>query len=334
MVGSKQPSPVWLTPEEADKHCRAGASIWPFASTEKGVDPDVVLCGIGAEMMFEVIAAAALLRKLVPELRVRVINVTDLMVLGEGGSHPHALSNDDFDALFTEDKPIHFNYHGIVHLMTETDEGYRTELQGLLFHRPNLDRVSIEGYNEEGTTTTPFSMMLLNRTSRYHVAEAAVRGGSANPKVAVRRQELLASFGHAIKKAKVLHRMRLTNLSNMLWHMEWTQMTPIISLNLMIGNLRKLNRLQQVVIRPRNSLSIRFEILCGAKVLGTTYIFIYNGKCLRTSDSPSKSLSSHDSVFPRPVRPDKPGRCPFLQEFFINSLSQLSSRKILTSRHP
>lgn len=75
-------------------------------------------------------------------------------------------------------------------------------MQGLLFHRPNLDRVTIEGYNEEGTTTTPFSMMLLNRTSRFHVAAAAVRGGSVNPEVAVKRQELLTSFDHAIKKAK------------------------------------------------------------------------------------------------------------------------------------
>ena len=113
MVGSKQPSPVWLTPEEADRHCRAGASIWPFASTDKGENPDVVLCGIGAEMMFEVVAAAAFFRKIAPELRVRVVNVTDLMVLGAAGTHPHALSNADFDALFTYDKPIHFNYHGM-----------------------------------------------------------------------------------------------------------------------------------------------------------------------------------------------------------------------------
>lgn len=118
MVGSKALSPVWLTPEEADRHCRAGASIWPFASTNKGADPDVVLCGIGAEMMFEVIAASALLRKLVPELKVRVINVTDLMVLGELGSHPHAMTQDDFEAIFTKDKHIHFNYHGInLHLI-------------------------------------------------------------------------------------------------------------------------------------------------------------------------------------------------------------------------
>jgi xylulose-5-phosphate/fructose-6-phosphate phosphoketolase len=112
MVGSKAPSAVWLTREEADRHCQAGASIWPFASTDKGVDPDVVICGIGAEMMFEVVTAAAILRKLAPELKVRVVNVTDLMVLGEVGSHPHAMTRDTFDAIFTEDKPIHFNYHG------------------------------------------------------------------------------------------------------------------------------------------------------------------------------------------------------------------------------
>lgn len=113
MVGSKQPSAVWLSPEEAERHCRAGASIWPFCSTNRGVDPDVVICGIGAEMMFEVIAAAAILRRLAPELKVRVVNVTDLMVLGEVGSHPHALTHDDFSNIFTEDKAIHFNYHGI-----------------------------------------------------------------------------------------------------------------------------------------------------------------------------------------------------------------------------
>ena len=115
MVGSKQPSAVWLSPEEADRHCRAGAGIWQFASTNKGVDPDVV--GIGAEMMFEVVAAAAILRKIAPELKVRVVNVTDLMVLGEVGSHPHALNNDDFNAIFTHDKSIHFNYHGTFPLM-------------------------------------------------------------------------------------------------------------------------------------------------------------------------------------------------------------------------
>jgi xylulose-5-phosphate/fructose-6-phosphate phosphoketolase len=202
MVGSKQPTAVWLSPEEADRHCRAGASVWPFASTDKGVNPDVVICGIGAEMTFEVVAAAAILRRLAPELKVRVVNVTDLMVLGAVGSHPHAMTNEDFNALFTEDKAVHFNYHGSSFKFV-IDIGYRTELQGLLFHRPNLDRVSIEGYNEEGTTTTPFSMMLLNHTSRFDVALAAVRGAAHNHQIQVRRQELITSLNHAIKKANV-----------------------------------------------------------------------------------------------------------------------------------
>lgn len=190
MVGSKQPTPVWLSPEEADKHCIAGASVWKFASVEDGVNPDVVLVGIGVEMTFEVIAAAALLRKHVPELRVRVVNVTDLMILGAFGTHPHSLGDDAFDALFTRDRPIHFNYHG-----------YPIELKGLLFGRPGLDRVSIEGYAEEGTTTSPFDMMICNRTSRYDVALAAVRGGALhNPKVSVKAHEAQSYIKHLRQK--------------------------------------------------------------------------------------------------------------------------------------
>ncbi|KAK0450158.1 phosphoketolase [Armillaria borealis] len=192
MVGSKQPTPVWLSAEEANRHCVAGASVWKFASVDDGVDPDVVLVGIGVEVTFEVIAAASLLRKYAPDLRVRVVNVTDLMILAATGLHPHALSKNAFNNLFTEDKPIHFNYHG-----------YPIELKGLLFGRPRLDRVSIEGYNEEGTTTSPFDMMLANRTSRYHIAQAAVRGGAlTNPKVAVSAHETESYFKHLAQKEK------------------------------------------------------------------------------------------------------------------------------------
>ncbi|KAJ7911489.1 phosphoketolase [Mycena leptocephala] len=174
MVGSKQPTPVWLSPEDADKHCIAGASVWKFASVDDGVNPDVVLVGIGVEVTFEVIAAAALLRKHVPELRVRVVN------------------HEAFDSLFTRDKPIHFNYHG-----------YPIELKGLLFGRPRLERVSIEGYREEGTTTSPFDMMLCNHTSRFHVAAAAVRGGAlSNPKVAVTAHEHESLIKHLAAKEK------------------------------------------------------------------------------------------------------------------------------------
>ncbi|KAJ7746366.1 phosphoketolase [Mycena metata] len=192
MVGSKQPTPVWLSPEDADKHCIAGASVWKFASVDDGVNPDVVLVGIGVEVTFEVIAAAALLRKVAPELRVRVVNVTDLMILSANGSHPHALSDEAFDSLFTPDKAIHFNYHG-----------YPIELKGLLFGRRNLERVSIEGYREEGTTTSPFDMMLANHTSRFHVATAALRGGAlSNPKVAVSAHADESYIKHLAAKEK------------------------------------------------------------------------------------------------------------------------------------
>ncbi|KAF8630323.1 hypothetical protein AX15_002996 [Amanita polypyramis BW_CC] len=190
MVGSKQPTPVWLSPEEADRHCIAGASVWKFASIDSGIDPDVVLVGIGVEMTFEVIAAAALLREHIPALRVRVVNVTDLMILSNDGTHPHSLSRNSFNSLFTEDKLIHFNYHG-----------YPIELQGLLFGRPVQGRVTITGYKEEGTTTSPFDMMLCNNTSRYDVAVAAIVGGAQkNSHVAADAHTLISYFQH---KARV-----------------------------------------------------------------------------------------------------------------------------------
>ncbi|KAF9533738.1 phosphoketolase [Crepidotus variabilis] len=192
MVGSKQPTPVWLTPEEADAHCIAGATVWKFASVDDGVNPDVVLVGIGVEVTFEVIAAAVLLRKHAPELRVRVVNVTDLMILADTGLHPHALSHDAFKNLFTEDRPIHFNYHG-----------YPIELKGLLFGRPNLDRISIEGYNEEGTTTSPFDMMISNDTDRFSVAIAAIRGGAKfNDRIAAFAHEKCSYLKHLRQKER------------------------------------------------------------------------------------------------------------------------------------
>lgn len=192
MVGSKQPVPSFLSVDEADAHCQAGASIWKFASTDSGLDPDVVLVGIGCEVMFEVVSAASILRRKCPSLRVRVVNVVDLMILESQTLHPHALSHDDFDALFSSDRPIHFNYHG-----------YSNEIRGLLFGRPKLDRVSIECYKEEGSTTTPFDMMLRNCVSRYHVMEAAIRGGAKhNPQVALDMTTLLAETRHQITKVQ------------------------------------------------------------------------------------------------------------------------------------
>ena len=192
MVGSKVPQAVFLSVEEAESHCRAGASVWKFASVDDGLDPDVVLVGIGAELMFEVVAAAALLRKMAPYLRVRVVNVTDLMILESEGTHPHALSHDDFDALFTPDRVIHFNFHG-----------YAVQLQGLIFGRPKLDRVTIESYKEEGTTTTPFDMLLLNNCSRFDVATAAVRGAAKrNERVKLEMITLVNELKHQMSKCR------------------------------------------------------------------------------------------------------------------------------------
>ena len=151
-----------------------------------------MVVGIGVETTFEVIAAASLLRRIVPELRVRVVNVTDLMILASSGSHPHSLSDEAFKSLFTFDRAVHFNYHG-----------YPIELKGLLWGRPNLERVTIAGYSEEGTTTSPFDMMLCNQTSRFDVAMAAVKGGArVNPKVAVVAHEICSYVGHLARKEK------------------------------------------------------------------------------------------------------------------------------------
>jgi len=192
MVGSKALTTVWLSPEEADEHCVAGASVWKFASTDGGINPDVVIVGIGVELTFEVIAAAALLRREVPDLRVRVVNVTDLMILGPERTHPHSLTDEDFESLFTADKEVIMNYHG-----------YPSELKGLIYGRKGVGRVSIEGYNEEGTTTTPFDMMLVNRVSRFHVAAQAVAAGAkVNPKVATIAHEKRIHFMHLAQKEK------------------------------------------------------------------------------------------------------------------------------------
>ena len=192
MVGSKQPSAIFLSAEEAEKHCQAGASVWKFASTEDGLDPDVAIVGIGSELTFEVVAAADILKRKVPELRVRTVNVTDLMVLDCESTHPHAMSNTAFDSLFTEEMPIHFNYHG-----------YAAELKGLLFGRPNMHRVSIASYMEEGSTTTPFNMMLLNETSRFHVAIRAITGAAKrNEKVRMRLHELTSELMGEIRQTQ------------------------------------------------------------------------------------------------------------------------------------
>ncbi|KAK6354050.1 hypothetical protein TWF730_008469 [Orbilia blumenaviensis] len=189
IVASKHPTPIYLSPEDSEAHCQAGATVWKFASTDEGINPDVVLCGVGTETTFEVVSAAAILRKRVPELRVRVVNVTDLMVLGS--DHPHSLDEAGFESLFTKDRSVIINYHG-----------YANDVKGLLFGRKNMERVTVEGYREEGTTTSPFDMMLRNNVSRYHVAVHAIRRGSLHNKVTAVHQELVSRLMHEVEQTK------------------------------------------------------------------------------------------------------------------------------------
>jgi len=157
VVAGKQPQPVWLTPAEADAHCRRGIGIWEFASNDGG-EPDVVMACAGDVPTLETLAAVALLREHLPRLRVRVVNVVDLMRLQDEKEHPHGLEGREFDALFTTDKPVIFAYHG-----------YPWLIHRLTYRRTNHDNIHVRGYKEEGTTTTPFDMVMLNDLDRFHL---------------------------------------------------------------------------------------------------------------------------------------------------------------------
>ncbi|MGH3460697.1 MAG: phosphoketolase, partial [Kribbellaceae bacterium] len=158
IVAGKQPEPSWLDPEEAVQHCTRGAGVWEWASNDEG-DPDVVLACAGDVPTQEVLAATELLREHLPGLRIRVVNVVDLMRLQPASEHPHGMSDAEFDALFTTDKPVIFAYHG-----------YPWLIHRLTYRRHNHDNLHVRGYKEEGTTTTPFDMLVMNDMDRYHLA--------------------------------------------------------------------------------------------------------------------------------------------------------------------
>jgi xylulose-5-phosphate/fructose-6-phosphate phosphoketolase len=159
IVAGKQPAPQWLTMDEAVKHCTAGVGIWTWASNDNGSDPDVVMACCGDVPTLETLAAVAILREHVPDLKIRVVNVVDLMRLQPSTEHPHGMSDRDFDALFTRDKPIIFAYHG-----------YPWLIHRLTYRRTNHGNLHVRGYKEEGTTTTPFDMVVLNDLDRFHLA--------------------------------------------------------------------------------------------------------------------------------------------------------------------
>jgi xylulose-5-phosphate/fructose-6-phosphate phosphoketolase len=160
IVAGKQPAPQWLTMKEAAAHCDAGIGIWTWAGNEsQGVEPDVVMACAGDVPTLETLAAVDLLRKALPDLKIRVVNVVDLMTLQPRDQHPHGISDSDFDAMFTKDRPVIFAYHGYPYL-----------IHRLTYNRTNHSGMHVHGFEEEGTTTTPFDMVVLNRLDRYHIA--------------------------------------------------------------------------------------------------------------------------------------------------------------------
>lgn len=184
VIASKQQMPQWLSIDDADEHCRRGASIWRWASTDNGETPDVVLASAGVYPTNELIAAAWLFRSELPDLRVRVVNVTDLLILEADTFHPHGLSSKAFTDLFTPDKPVIFNFHG-----------YPVAVKQLLFHRPAFGRFQINGYIEEGTTTTPFDLFVQNLASRYHIVIQAVRAvAETNSKIAAESDHIVSRY--------------------------------------------------------------------------------------------------------------------------------------------
>jgi len=163
VVAGKQPSPQWLDMDAAIKHCSAGLGIWEWASNDRGGEPDVVMACCGDVPTLETLAAVDLLRRHVPSLKVRVINIVNLMKLQPPKEHPHGLTDPEFDALFTKDKPIIFAFHG-----------YPWLIHRLTYRRTNHKNLHVRGYKEEGTTTTPFDMCVLNDLDRFHLVSDVI----------------------------------------------------------------------------------------------------------------------------------------------------------------
>jgi xylulose-5-phosphate/fructose-6-phosphate phosphoketolase len=159
IVAGKQPALQWLDVESAIEHCTSGVGIWQWASTDQGTEPDVVMACAGDVPTLETLAAVDLLRQHFSDIKIRVVNIVDLMTIEPSTEHPHGLSDPEFDSIFTTDKPVIFAYHG-----------YPWLIHRLTYRRTNHDNFHVRGYKEEGTTTTPFDMTVLNDLDRFHLA--------------------------------------------------------------------------------------------------------------------------------------------------------------------
>ena len=163
VIAGKYQAPQWLTMDAAIEHCTRGIGVWEWASNDQGTEPDVVMACCGDVPTLETLAAVSILRENLPVLKIRVVNVVDLMKLQPDTEHPHGLTDKDFDALFTTDKPIVFAFHGypwLVHRMT--------------YKRTNHENIHVRGYKEEGTITTYFDMTVLNDLDRFHLVQDVI----------------------------------------------------------------------------------------------------------------------------------------------------------------
>jgi xylulose-5-phosphate/fructose-6-phosphate phosphoketolase len=180
IIADKQPAPQWLPMDQAVKHCNAGLGIWDWASNDHGGEPDVVMACCGDVPTLETLAAVDLLRRHLPELKVRVINVVDLMKLQSPDEHAHGLSDHEFDGLFTKDKPIIFAFHGYPWLILR-----------LTYHRANQKNLHVRGYKEEGIITTPFDRCIRNGLDRFHLVQDVIdRLPQLGPRAAYARQAM------------------------------------------------------------------------------------------------------------------------------------------------
>jgi xylulose-5-phosphate/fructose-6-phosphate phosphoketolase len=198
IVIDKQPQLQWLDMEAARRHCARGASVWSWASNDDGRDPDVVFAAAGDVPTLEIVAAAWLLRRHAPELRVRVVNVVDLMTLYPREVHPHGMDEASFAELFTRERPVVFAFHG-----------YQRAIHAIVHGRPAAERFHVRGFNEEGTTTTPFDMVVRNGMSRYHLCLEALR---RVPRMAGRAPALVATYTEMLARHEPYIREHLEDM--------------------------------------------------------------------------------------------------------------------------
>jgi xylulose-5-phosphate/fructose-6-phosphate phosphoketolase len=206
VIAGKHTMPQWFRVDEAVAHCEKGIGILPWASNDKDGNPDAVIACAGDVPTLEALAAVSIIREHIPELKLRVINVLDLMTLRPRKNHPHGINNQEFEALFTKDKPVTFIFHG-----------YSSLIHRLTYSRPNHDNIHVYGYMEEGTTTTPFDMTVLNGIDRYHIVEYVINSLPNKADKETRLLKLMEEKLEEHRKYVVVHGDDMPEVRNWKW---------------------------------------------------------------------------------------------------------------------